>query len=50
MIMLPPIFRRGVLDPSWVRHTYFREGGPFEPLYPISVHIGLLFILLWCAL
>jgi hypothetical protein len=40
---------QGVSGPSWVRHTYFREGGPFQPLYPICVHIGLLFILV-CSL
>jgi hypothetical protein len=35
---------QGVSGPSWVRHTYFREGGPFQPLYPVCVHIGILFI------
>jgi hypothetical protein len=42
--MLPLIFSRGVSGPSWVRHTYFREGGPFQPLYPVCVHIGRLII------
>jgi hypothetical protein len=37
---------QGVSSPSWVRQTKFREGGPFQPLYPVCVHIGLLFILL----
>jgi hypothetical protein len=40
---------KGVSGPSWVRHTYFREGGPFQPLYLVCVHIGLLFILV-CSL
>jgi hypothetical protein len=44
MIMIHLIFSRGVLVSSWVRHTYFREGGPFQPLYPICVHIGHLII------
>jgi hypothetical protein len=32
---------KGVSDPSCVRHTYFSEGGPFQPLYHVCVHIGL---------
>jgi hypothetical protein len=35
----------GVAGPSWARHTYFSEGGPFQPLYIVCVHIILLFIL-----
>jgi hypothetical protein len=40
---------QGVSGPSWERHTYFREGGPFKPLYPVCVHIGL-FLILVCSL
>jgi hypothetical protein len=39
-----PIFSSGVSGPSWERNTYFREEGPFQPLYPICVHIGHLII------
>ena len=35
---------KGVSSPSWLMHTYFREGGPFHPLYLVCVHIGLSFI------
>ena len=35
---------KGVSGPSWARHTYFREGGPFQPLYPVCVNIGCLII------
>jgi hypothetical protein len=34
----------GFLGPSWARHTYFREGCPFQPLYPVCVHFGRLII------
>jgi hypothetical protein len=40
---------KGVSGPSWARHTYFSEGDPFQPLYLVCVHIGLLFILV-CSL
>jgi hypothetical protein len=33
---------KGVSGLSWARNTYFREGVPFQPLYPVCVHIGLL--------
>jgi hypothetical protein len=29
----------GVSGPSWAWHTYFSEGGLFQPLYPVCVHI-----------
>jgi hypothetical protein len=40
---------QGVSGPSWLRHTYFRQRGPFQPLYRVYVNIGLLFILV-CSL
>jgi hypothetical protein len=40
---------QGVSGPSWARHIYFSEGGPFQPLYLVCVNIGLLFILV-CSL
>jgi hypothetical protein len=44
---------KGVSGPSWARHTYFSEGVPFRPLYPVCVHIdlfvyfGVLLIVSW---
>jgi hypothetical protein len=40
---------QGISGPSWVRHTYFREGGPFQPLYHVCVHFGF-FLILVCSL
>jgi hypothetical protein len=40
---------KGVSGPSWVRHTYYSEGGPFFIHYILFVYIGP-FALLWCAL
>jgi hypothetical protein len=31
---------KGVSGLSWVRHTYFSEGDPIQPIYPVCVHIG----------
>jgi hypothetical protein len=41
---------KGVSGPSWARHTYFSEGGPFQPLYLVCVHIGLFLFILVCSL
>jgi hypothetical protein len=40
---------KGVSGPSWVRHTYYSEGGPFSSIISCLCAFGLFF-LFWCAL